>query len=146
MEYPEIISYLDSTVEAGWVGKVGKARNIIRKGREMYEQINILGDDGVPMSYHEAFWKSELIDFAFLQQDAFDPVDSVCPMERQKYMLDLILDICSRSFKFDDFEKCRDYFKTLINLLRQMNYTEFKSDKFNAYREELGKKLEKNGN
>ncbi|MBQ9475205.1 MAG: V-type ATP synthase subunit A [Bacteroidales bacterium] len=146
MEYPEIISYLDSTVEAGWVGKVGKARNIIRKGREMYEQINILGDDGVPMSYHEAFWKSELIDFAFLQQDAFDPVDSVCPMERQKYMLDLILDICSRSFKFDDFEKCRDYFKTLINLLRQMNYTEFKSDKFNAYREELGKKLEENGN
>jgi V/A-type H+-transporting ATPase subunit A len=85
------------------VAKVAKAKNLVRRGREANEQINILGDDGVPMGYHESFWKSELIDFGFLQQDGFDPVDSLTPLERQKYMLDLILDICDRHFEFEDF-------------------------------------------
>ncbi len=141
LEYPEIVGWLDSKIEKGWVDKVLQAKNIVRKGKEMSDQINILGDDGVPMSYHEAFWKSELIDFAFLQQDAFDEVDSVSPMERQKYMLDLIIGICGREFGFEDFEACRSFFKQLINILRQMNYSEFQSDKFKEYQQQLSKLL-----
>ena len=146
LEYPEIQATLEQTVEHGWIAKVLEAKNLVRRGKEMADQINILGDDGVPMSYHEAFWKSELIDFAFLQQDAFDAVDSVCPMERQKYMLDLILGICRRSYDFEDYEKCRAWFKELINVLRQMNYSEYKSADFQKYNESLTKLLSENGN
>ena len=146
LEYPEIQASLEETIEQGWIGKVLEAKNLVRRGKEMADQINILGDDGVPMSYHEAFWKSELIDFAFLQQDAFDAIDAVCPLERQKYMLDLILDICSRNFKFEDYEKCRAYFKELINILRQMNYSEFKSESFNQYLGMLNQQLSEYGN
>ena len=145
LEYPEIQQTLENLVEPGWIAKVLKAKNYVRRGKEMAEQINILGDDGVPMSYHEAYWKSELIDFAFLQQDAFDPIDSVCPMERQKYMLDLILDICDRSLEFEDYEKCRAWFKELINLARQMNYSEFKSPGFEKYHESLNELLNEHG-
>ena len=145
LEYPEIQQFLDETVEPGWVANIGKAKNIVRRGREAADQINILGDDGVPMSYHITFWKSELIDFCFLQQDAFDPIDSLCPIERQKYMLDLVLGICDRSFTFDDYEKCREYFKNMINLIRQMNYSEFESEAFNSYRSQLNNLLEENG-
>ncbi|NLZ18914.1 MAG: V-type ATP synthase subunit A [Bacteroidales bacterium] len=141
LEYPEIQEYLDTTIQKGWVDKVLKAKNIVRRGREMADQINILGDDGVPMSYHEAFWKSELVDFAFLQQDAFDKIDALCPIERQKYMLDCILDICDHSFEFENFEECRNFFKDLINTLRQMNYTEFQSPKFHEYEQQLKKQL-----
>ncbi|MBQ9547728.1 MAG: V-type ATP synthase subunit A, partial [Bacteroidales bacterium] len=146
LEYPEIVAWLDEQVEKGWADKMGRAKTLVRRGKEMADQINILGDDGVPMSYHETFWKSELIDFAFLQQDAFDPVDCVCPMERQRYMLDLVLDICGRSFNFDDYEQCRDYFKRIINVLRQMNYSEWQSAAFNGYREQLTQLLSENGN
>ena len=141
LEYPEIISYLDSKIEKGWVDKVLKAKNIVRRGKEMADQINILGDDGVPMSYHESFWKSELIDFAFLQQDAFDAIDAVSSMDRQKYMLDLILGICERTFNFDNFETCRTFFKQLINILKQMNYSEYQGDKFKEYQQQLAKHL-----
>ena len=141
LEYPEIQEFLNETVQKGWTEKVLKAKNIVRRGREMADQINILGDDGVPMSYHEAFWKSELVDFAFLQQDAFDAIDALCPMERQRYMLDCILDICDRKFEFENFEVCRTYFKDLINTLRQMNYTEFQSPKFHDYEQQLKKQL-----
>ncbi len=145
LEYPEIREFLNEKIEPGWVDKVSKAKNIIRQGREAYEQINILGDDGVPMSYHETFWKSELMDFVFLQQDAFDAVDSLCPLERQKYMLNLVLDICSKSFTFGDFEECRKFFKEMINDLRQMNYTEFRSEAFGKYNAQINKLLEENG-
>lgn len=145
LEYPEIREFLDEKIEKGWADMVAKAKNIIRQGRDAAEQINILGDDGVPMSYHETFWKSELLDFVFLQQDAFDAVDSLCPLERQKYMLNLILDICDRKFEFDDFEDCRNFFKEMINDLRQMNYTDFHSEDFEKYNSQLSKLLEENG-
>ncbi len=145
LEYPEIISFLDEHVERGWVGKVNLAKNLLRRGREAADQINILGDDGVPVSYHVSFWKSELIDFVFLQQDAFDETDALTPMERQKYMLNLILDICAKEFDFEDFEQCRSFFKELINDLRQMNYTTFRSEAFEQYNEKITKLLEENG-
>lgn len=145
LEYPEIREFLDEKIEKGWADMVAKAKNIIRQGRDAAEQINILGDDGVPMSYHETFWKSELLDFVFLQQDAFDAVDSLCPLERQKYMLNLILDICDRKFEFDNFEDCRNLFKEMINDLRQMNYTDFHSEDFEKYNSQLSKLLEENG-
>ena len=141
LEYPEIAEYLDRTVEPGWVEKVRIAKNLIRRGKEASEQINILGDDGVPMSYHVNFWKSELVDFVILQQDAFDAIDALCPIERQRYMLDLVLDICSKDYEFEDFEKCRAFFKDLINTLRQMNYSEFQSETFAAYRETVDKMI-----
>ena len=141
LEYPEIAEYLDRTVETGWVEKVRTAKNLIRRGKEASEQINILGDDGVPMSYHVNFWKSELVDFVILQQDAFDAIDALCPIERQRYMLDLVLGICSKDYEFEDFEKCRAFFKDLINTLRQMNYSEFQSETFAAYRETVDKMI-----
>ena len=141
LDYPEIRAFLDETVEKGWVDKVLVAKNIIRRGKEASEQINILGDDGVPMSYHINFWKSELVDFVILQQDAFDAIDALCPMERQRFMLDLVLDICGKDYEFEDFEKCRDFFKRLINELRQMNYSAYESEQFWAYNESVKKMI-----
>ena len=145
LEYPEIIDYLNKTIEEGWVDKVMKAKNLVRRGKEVKEQINILGDDGVPMSYHEIYWKSELIDFVLLQQDAFDAIDALCPLSRQKFMLNTVLDICDRSFSFEDYQDCSNYFKGIINILRQMNFTVDGSEEYNNYLNELNKHLENNG-
>ncbi|MCR4843544.1 MAG: V-type ATP synthase subunit A, partial [Bacteroidales bacterium] len=141
LDYPEIREYLDQTVEKGWADKVLKAKNIIRRGKEASEQINILGDDGVPMNYHVNFWKSELIDFVILQQDAFDAIDALTPLERQRFMLDLVLEICEKDYDFEDFEKCREFFKILINELRQMNYAAYESEQFWSYNETVKKMI-----
>jgi len=133
LEYPEIVEYLKETIGKDWVDNVLKAKNIVRRGKEVSEQINILGDDGVPVSYHEQFWKSEMIDFVILQQDAFDVIDALCPINRQKYMLDLVLSICDHKFDFKTYEDCSAKYKEIINILRQMNYSEFQSEQFNGY-------------
>ena len=137
LEYPEIREYLDEHIEKDWVDLVYAGKTIVQRGKEANDQINILGDDGVPVEYHERFWKSELIDFVILQQDAFDDIDANCPMERQQMMYKMVLSICNQEFAFADFEACSQFFKGLINLFRQMNYSEWKSEKFEGYRKQI---------
>ena len=137
LEYPEIREYLDAHIGKGWVDNVYAGKTLVQRGKEANDQINILGDDGVPVEYHERFWKSELIDFVILQQDAFDAIDANCPIERQKMMYEMVLGICRKSFGFSDFEECSQFFKGLINLFRQMNYSEWKSAKFEDYRKQI---------
>ena len=56
-------------------------------------------------------------------------------------MLNLILSICDRDFDFEDYERCREYFKQVINALRQMNYSEFHSPEFEDYQQKLNNLL-----
>ena len=142
LEYDEVREYLDEKIEKGWVDKVIKLKDILLRGKETRDQINILGDDGVPIEYHIIFNKAEIIDFCILQQDAFDKIDASTPLERQKYMVNLILDICNSSFDFDSFEEVNTYFKKVINQIRQMNYQEFKCDTFNEMEKDLKKLLD----
>ena len=134
--------FFNQKMEKGWVEKVLKAKNITLRGKEAYDQINILGDDGVPMEYHLRYWKSELVDFILLQQDAFDNIDCQTPLERQQYMLDLVLEICDKNFRFERFEKCISFFKNLINIMRQMNFSEYKSEQFYKYQQQLHNTVE----
>ena len=141
LEYPEIAEYLNAKVDPQWVEKVNKAKNYILRGKEAYEQINILGDDGVPMEYHNRYWKSELIDFIILQQDAFDSIDCSTPMDRQEFMLNKVLEVCDAPIDFEGFEECAAHYKNVINIMRQMNYSEFKSVEFGKYLEQLNKAI-----
>jgi V/A-type H+-transporting ATPase subunit A len=141
-EYPEVEQYLREHIGQEWPDKVSLTRDILIRGREVAEQINILGDDGVPIEYHDRFWKAEVIDFIILQQDAFDKVDQASSLERQHYMLEKVLDIYHTDFEFSSFEEVSDYFKRIINQMKQMNYSEFKSDEFKENEEGLRKIIE----
>lgn len=141
LEYPEFQEYIANHISPTWIGKVNEIKTRLLRGREISEQINILGDDGVPVDYHVTLWKSELIDFVILQQDAFDSIDSVTSLDRQEFMLNRIVDICHSEFSFDSFLEVTDYFRKMINVLKQMNYSEYESDKFKAFNTELDELL-----
>jgi len=137
IEYPEFEEYISGLIDDKWLKKVNEMKTYLQRGKEIQEQINILGDDGVPVDYHEKFWKSETIDFVILQQDAFDKIDAVCPLERQRYMLDIVMGICRSDYGFDNFNDVSEYFKKVINLCKQMNYSEFQSADFKGYEDKL---------
>ena len=137
VEYPEFGEYISKRINDEWLEKVNELRTRLQRGKEISEQINILGDDGVPVDYHVTFWKSELIDFIILQQDAFDEVDAVTPLDRQEEIMNLVIDICHTDFQFDNFNEVMDFFKKLINIGKQMNYSKFKSEQYNDYKRQL---------
>lgn len=137
LEYPELQEYLSENIGPGWLDKVLEAKNLLLRGKEAYEQINILGDDGVPIDYHLRYWKSEVIDFVILQQDAFDKTDASTPIRRQKEMLEKVLNVCRTDFSFEGFEDVNPYFKRIINVFKQMNYSAYESEDFRKYEAEL---------
>ena len=137
LEYPEFESYIAERIDGEWIGKVNEMKTRMLRGKEIAEQINILGDDGVPDEYHVTIWKSELIDFVVLQQDAFDEIDAISSMERQKEIVDMVIDICHTEFQFDNFLEVTEFFKKVINICKQINYSVFQSDEYNKYRQEL---------
>ncbi|MFH1121062.1 MAG: V-type ATP synthase subunit A [Bacteroidota bacterium] len=137
LEYPELQEYLAENISPDWLSSVLETKNLLLRGKEAYEQINILGDDGVPIDYHLRYWKSEVIDFVILQQDAFDKIDASTPIKRQKDMLDKVLAVCRADFNFDGFEQVNPYFKRVINVFKQMNYSLYQSGDFVKYEEEL---------
>lgn len=137
LEYPEFQEYISQHISPSWIEKVNEVKTRMLRGKEIAEQINILGDDGVPVDYHVTFWKSELIDFVILQQDAFDTIDAVTPLARQEFMLDRVVNICRSEFKFENFLEVMEYFKKMINICKQMNYSEYQSEAFNQHNVEL---------
>ena len=146
LEYPEVQESLVKTAGEGWLDAVTKAKDILLRGKEVMEQINILGDDSVPISFHDRFWKSELIDFVILQQDAFDSIDASTSMERQKYMLYSVLKVADTEFEFKSFEDVSVFFKEVINIYKQMNYSEFQSEEFKKHESKLDSLLKERMN
>ena len=142
LEYPEFESYITERINGEWTTKVNELKTRLLRGKEIAEQINILGDDGVLVEYHVIFWKSEVIDFVILQQDAFDEVDAVTPLERQEDLLNLVIEICHTEFNFETFLEVMEYFKKLINLCKQMNYAVYKSEQFENYKAQIAALLD----
>ncbi len=137
LEYPELLATLDTAIEPGWAAKVTELKNLLQRGKEAAEQINILGDDGVGIEAHLVFWRSEVVDAVILQQDAFDAVDSRTPLARQRYMTDWALRIARAPLAFERFEDVAPFFKKIINLARQMNYAEYESEDFRTFEASL---------
>jgi len=137
LEYEEVQDYLNNNIAPGWVNSVLAAKDLLLRGKEAKDQINILGDDGVPLDYHSSFWKSELVDRIILVQDGFDNVDKSTPMKRQAYMLNLVLKVCDTDLSFESYEELQPYYTKLINTLGQMNYQPFQSDDFRKYEAQL---------
>lgn len=137
IEYPEFVEYISDHIANNWIDMVLSVKTRLQRGKEIAEQINILGDDGVPVDYHVTFWKAELIDFVILQQDAFDDIDCNTPLERQKFMLTEVVKLCEAEYNFEDFVQVSEYFKRVINVFKQMNYAEYKSVDFDKFYAQL---------
>jgi len=137
LEYPEIIEYLNKNNGENWVPNVLYVKDVLLRSKESYEQINILGDDGVPLEYHVTYWKGEVVDFVISQQDAFDKIDSSTDFKRQRYMLEKVMVVLKADYKFNSFEEVNPYFKKMINQFKQMNYSVFDSEGFKNNEKEL---------
>lgn len=141
LEYAEVVSYLEDVIAPKWKSGVVKMKDRLLQGREAMEQISILGDDNVPIEYHEKFWNAELIDYIILQQDAFDKTDAFTSLERLHYLQQKIERICEARLQFSSYEEVGSFFRSIINLCKQINYSAFQSEEFNEFNRQLDELL-----
>ena len=106
-----------------WVEDVKAAHELLRRGDDIYQMMQVTGEEGTTLDDFLAWQKSVFLDMVFLQQDAFDPVDASMPLERQKRSFELVKDIVEADYAIDDRDEARDFFTRLIGLYRNLNYS-----------------------
>jgi|GEM_PF-2328270 len=55
---------------------------------------------------------------------------------------DMVIEICHTEFEFDNFNEVMDYFKKMINICKQMNYSKFKSEEYDKFHKQLQELVE----
>ncbi|MGC1878778.1 MAG: V-type ATP synthase subunit A [Rhabdochlamydiaceae bacterium] len=127
---------------AGWGKMVKKAAKILRDGDEIGKRMEVVGEEGVSLSDMITFLKSELFEFSYLQQNAFDKEDAYCPLNRQIPLFQLIVRIFDMVFAFTSHDEARSFFLGLQNEIKNMNFMPFKSSRYEQTIEDIEKKLE----
>ncbi|EKE08247.1 MAG: hypothetical protein ACD_17C00266G0001 [uncultured bacterium] len=106
------------------------ASKILRKGDEIGKRMEVVGEEGVAMEDMILYLKSELYEFSYLQQNAFDKEDAYCSLERQIEMFRLIQKVFEGKFLFDAHDAARSFFLTLQNELKNINFLPFHTQKY----------------
>ena len=87
----EIGEYMDAHTHSDWSEKVQHAMNLLMKESELEEIVRLVGLDSLSESDRLTMAVAESLREDYLQQNAFDDVDTYTSQEKQYVMLDLIL-------------------------------------------------------
>ncbi len=126
-KYVDEVSRELETQVPGWGKMVKRADSILRKGNEIGKRMEVVGEEGTAIDDLVLYLKSELYDFAYLQQNAFDKEDAYCPLKRQTVVFQLINAIFEKKFAFKTHDEAREYFISLQNQLKNINFLAFES-------------------
>lgn len=125
----------------GWGDMVKKAARILRRGDDIGKRMEVVGQEGISMSDMVTYLKSELYEFSYLQQNAFDKDDAYSPLERQIPLFCLVNEVFDAHFIFEDHDEARAFFLELQNEIKNMNFMPFKSDRYNTAFKHIEEKL-----
>lgn len=110
--------------------ELSRARSILRQGTEVGQMMKVVGEEGTSMEDFLVFLKSEFLDNAYLQQDAYDPVDGATDGERQAYVFGRVARILGRPMHFEDKNGARRFFQRLTQAFKDLNREPMDSDGF----------------
>ena len=120
-----------------WVEDVKAAHELLHRGDEIYQMMQVTGEEGTTLDDFLAWQKSVFLDMVFLQQDAYDAVDSSMPLERQKRSFELVKEIIEADYAIDDRSEAQDFFTRLISLYKNLNYSPDDSAEHARYLREI---------
>ncbi|RUR08349.1 V-type ATP synthase subunit A [Legionella sp. km772] len=133
----QLQSWFKQNLEPTWTMKVSQITQLLHQGQDILNMMQVTGEEGITMDDYLLYQKALMFDMVYLQQDAYDAVDVSVPLNRQKQLFNLLLDIVNKDYKFTEKEKARSFFMKLTSLLKNLNYSPLNSDKFTSYQREI---------
>ena len=117
--------------------RVATVRAMMKSADEIRQMMTVVGEEGVSLDDFILYLKAELLDSVYLQQNAFDDVDSYCSEERQKYVFNLLSDLLVAKSAVTAKEDARSFFNQLRQAFVDWNYLAWDSDEFRAKEAEI---------
>lgn len=131
--FEQLKPWFESNLEPMWITKVMEITKLLHQGQEIFNMMQVTGEEGITMRDYISYQKSLLFDMTYLQQDAYDSIDVSVPINRQKEFFNLLHDIITKDFEFTEKEQARNFFVKLTGLLKNLNYSPLNSDAFINY-------------
>lgn len=131
-KYLESVGIILSQEMPDWPQTVKRAQTILRQGDEIRKRMEVVGEEGTAMEDMILYLMSELYDFCYLQQNAFDKEDAYCPVKRQIALMRIIKHIFDTKFHFATHDAAREFFLELQTKIKNMNYMSFESPGYRA--------------
>jgi len=120
-------------VAPDWVKRVQAMTDLLHRGDAVNQMIQVTGEEGITLEDFILYQKALFLDMVYLQQDAFDEVDSSCPIERQQASFDLVCELLDRPYAFSDKAAVRAFFTRLTGLFKNLNYAASDSPTYASY-------------
>jgi V/A-type H+/Na+-transporting ATPase subunit A len=129
--------YFEQHLQPGWTDAVRALAHLLSQGDSIYQMMQVTGEEGITLEDYVTYQKALLLDMAYLQQDAYDPVDVSVPLERQKEMFTLVRGLIQRDYPFKGKDEARSFFTQLTGLLKNLNYAPRDSQDYTAYQAQI---------
>lgn len=133
----QLTNWFEENVAPNWISRVKAMSELLKQGDSIYQMMQVTGEEGVTLEDFITFQKSLFLDMVYLQQDAFDRVDSSMPLERQKESFDLVCDLVNRQYQFENKESARDYFTRITGWYKNLNYSQINSPEYTNYIQQI---------
>ena len=121
--------------------QVKRAHQVLRKSNDVAQMMKVIGEEGTSLQDYITYLKGELIDFVYLQQNAFDEVDEASIEDRQKYIFEFIHNILNSDFDLENKETALKFFQALRQQFRGWNSSKWESADFKNIEKEIQSKL-----
>jgi V/A-type H+-transporting ATPase subunit A len=129
----QLAAWYERNLQPDWTERVQEMLRLLRSGEEVYQMMQVTGEEGVTMEDFIVYQKALFLDMVYLQQDAFDKVDASTPLQRQRLAFLKINDLVRRDYAFAEKADARDYFTRLTGLFKNFNYAAPDSPDYQSY-------------
>ncbi len=110
--------------DPGWTTAVEHARALLARAAAVARMMAVVGEEGITLADLVTYLGGELLDTAYLQQNAFDAVDASTPMARQRVDLARIHAALTAPLAVADKTAARALFAGLTDAFYQRAYCE----------------------
>jgi len=109
---------------------IEESRIVLRRGNDVGQMMMVVGEEGTSIEDFQMYLKSEFLDSVYLQQNAFDEVDTASSDKRQLHVFKNVKNVLDTDFKLETKEKARELFNQLRQMFIDWNYIAMDSKKF----------------
>ncbi len=125
-----------------WVPTVKEMKELLASGDSIGQMMQVTGEEGISLVDYVTYQKALFLDMVYLQQDAFDEVDSSCSFERQQFIFGKVVDVIRTDYAFADKADARKYFTSMTRYFRNFHYAKENTAEYNDYIQRIDMLLE----
>lgn len=134
---------LDALYYDGWVADVKDLQGRYREGQRIGDQMKVVGEEDLTTEEFVNFLKAELLDFVFLQQNAFSEIDAGPDVARVARLMKLTKRVMDHDFGFSSKNQAREVLTRVQQRLRDWNLTPADSPEYDKLLSAVDAELER---